>query len=313
MSSAKELPDDQNDEQEDDSINEFDGSPKESSSKGTDDSQDGEAGESLDGSDADQNQIGGSGNDDLVAGLGDDHLDGDDGDDNLNGGQGNDDLIGGSGHDHLYGGAGIDRIHGDDGDDELFGDDGDDSLDGGSGHDIAHYAINFEDVDIVKTADGYQLQGLTSGIDSLVNIERVSLLNSFIALDLNVDQSGGETALLLGACLGSDDAFGDDAIVGEVISYFDAGNSMDDACDLLVSSGTVAALAGGEGNHHFIEWLYANVVGGTVSNEVRSELLDVLESGEYSQASFLSAVVQSDLNQQQINLVGLQETGLEYV
>lgn len=260
-----------------------------------DSAEDGDGDDLWEGSEASDSQSGGMGNDHLSAGPGDDDLSGDEGDD---------DLEGDAGDDYLYGGLD---------DDDLYGGDGDDYLDGGDGHDVAHCDDDSEHISIVLTADGYLITGPTGDVDTLVGIERLALPDAMIALDLDVDESGGEAALLLGACLGGENALADAGLVGTVIEYFDAGYSLADACELLVTSGVVAELAGGADNENYVEWLYGNVVGGVLTVEVEDDLLELLDSGDYDQATFLAAVAAHEINQENIDLVGLQQTGLVYI
>ena len=63
------------------------------------------------------------------------------------------------------------------------------------------------------------------GTNTLVNIERITFSDLSVALDLGITQSGGETALLIGAVLGKSLAFANDPIkqtvLGNVIALFD--------------------------------------------------------------------------------------------
>jgi serralysin len=82
---------------------------------------------------------------------------------------------------------------------------------------------------------------------------------------------------------------------------------------LVVNNGIVASLAGGTGNDSFVRLLMRNVLGNDDNGELVTSLSGLITSGMFTQASMLSAVAQLELNKVQIDLVGLSQTGLEYI
>lgn len=144
---------------------------------------------------------GGADDDHIEGGGGADRLLGDSGDDEIHGGAGNDtirggwdqDLIeGGDGNDILWGDEDLfpmaiflssrDRLHGGAGDDQLNGGQADDYLDGGEGTDTATYwgfRANYQ----IETVDGVTtIRGLTEGLDTLVDVERLQFFDGLYAI-----------------------------------------------------------------------------------------------------------------------------------
>ncbi len=190
-------------------------------------------------------------------------------------------------------------------DDVLFGGYGQ-RIDGGDGKDILAY-----DGDLIPfTTGGGGV--FTVGLDTVANIERLEFDDKKVALDMGANQAGGQTALMIAACIGTA-GLSDKVMTGLVLSYFDAGNDLNTAADFLVSSGITAQLAGGADNTDFIAWLAGNFQDAAPSSELQAACLSMLEQGVFTQASFLSTLAATDFNQQHVNLVGLQQTGMEYI
>lgn len=85
----------------------------------------------------DRDTISGTGDNDLIyAEKGDDTVTSGAGDDTVYGGYGADSVLGGAGSDLLYGGTGHDTLGGGDGSDSVYGGDGNDAAEGGFGDDL---------------------------------------------------------------------------------------------------------------------------------------------------------------------------------
>lgn len=109
---------------------------------------------------------GGSGPD-TYSGLG--------GRDTIRGGEGNDLLSGGADDDNIDGQGGDDTVQGDGGNDVLVGGSGNDLIDGGAGDfDLASYGGAVSGVTVDLRITGPQAVGGGLGIDTLVNVERLS-------------------------------------------------------------------------------------------------------------------------------------------
>lgn len=149
------------------------------------------------------------------------------------------------------------------------------------------------------------------GRDTLVGVERLVFADRLLALDLHLQEPAGRAALLLGVALGPQ-ALGNAALVGAVVTYFDAGHSLQQGAQLLVASGAMAQLAGGAGNEAFVRHIYRNAVGDTPSAQTVAALAQYLDAGVFSQADMFRAVAELPVHQARIDLVGLQAQGLEY-
>ena len=222
-------------------------------------------------------------------------------------------TAGTSGADRLLGTSGIDILSGLAGNDWLTGGGGNDVLDGGSGIDRAAYSGASTEYAISRTSSGLSVRDtlIRDGTDSLVSIERLEFSDIGTALDMGVSESGGKSALLMGAVLGSA-ALADKSLVGQVLTFFDEGRSMTTAADFLVSSGITASLAGGGDNLNFVRWLFHNVVGVFPDSSTASTLQSFITQGAYTQASMLAAAAELPVNQDNVNLVGLAQNGMDY-
>lgn len=294
----------------------------------------------LTGTDGGDHLAGGSRSDTLSGGGGDDGIDGDDGDDTLDGGAGNDtlygrrgrDLIeGGSGDDELRGGDHADTLRGGDGRDRLHGDDGDDRLEGGAGPDRLHADRGNDLVDGGDGIDVMQLAGARStftltrsaagwtlrddvngnGSDTLVAVERLAFGDMDLALDL--DGHAGSVARILGALLGPR-TVADRSLAGLGLSLLDGGMSYADLVGAAVASELFWQQAGGaRSNAAFVDIVYRHVVGEAPAAAERAYFVGLLDGGQFTQAGLALLACDTALNAENIDLTGLQSTGLAYL
>ena len=163
------------------------------------------------------------------------------------------------------------------------------------------------------------------GLDQLTDIERLGFSDVFFAMDVGLSDPAGKAALLVGATLGAA-GLSNTFAVGYFINYFEAfrlisvggpqvfGNpTLLMAAQVVVDNGITEALAGGVGNDKFVKLIYTNVVGAAPDAATLASLTQLLDSGQYNQASFLAAAAALQLNQDHIGLVGLATTGLLYL
>ena len=233
---------------------------------------------------------------------------------NIIGTSGNDTLAGTSSADTINGLAGNDRLDGLDGNDLLIGSAGNDTLIGGAGNDTLEGGAGLDIVVLGGNRAAYVFNGTTpsvlgpEGIDVLVDIERVQFADKRLALDLGLGQSAGNTVRVIGA------AFDAPAIqqhadwVGLGLQFFDAGMSMLDVCRLVAEQ--VLRM----NNSTFVTTVYANVVGTPPSPAEHGFFVGLLQGsgGSMTQAQLLEVAAGVDLNAININLVGLQQGGVEF-
>jgi hypothetical protein len=278
-----------------------------------------------------------NGDDLLISGDGDDQVFGDDGDDEIIGGSGlgDDYYDGGSGTDvvkytsatsgievnlaegfarslqgdaqigtdtlirieSVIGGNYSDRLVGDAQANRFKGGSGDDEIVGGAGIDTAQY----DEAKSTVTSNG---SVWTVFGDQLTGIERIEFSNANLALDLN--GSAGQTAKTLAAVLGSD-SLSNKQYVGLGLQLFDAGQSLETVCGLALQA------AGATTNEQVVNTLYSNLYGEAPTAELAQPFVDALNAGAYSQGFLAAAAAELTDDLGVIDLVGLAETGIEYV
>ncbi len=137
----------------------------------------------------------------------DDILIGDSGNNRLEGRGGNDIIKGGAGNDILLGGDGDDIIYGQEGNDLLNGGKGSDKLIGGNGDDIYLFDQEWEEVEIVETADDgvdtLDFSALAGGLCFTLQLEAGSVTSglskvswSGMAPEILIGGSGNDTFAL---------------------------------------------------------------------------------------------------------------------
>ena len=225
---------------------------------------------------------------------------------NINGtGNALDNLItGNAGSNVLDGGDGIDTLVGGDGADKLVGGAGDDTFDGGFGVDTAVFSGTRSASTIAKATSGYTVSG-ADGTDALKNIERLEFSDAKLALDLDAGQSAGNTVRIIGAAFDAPAIQQHPDWVGLGFSFFDSGMSMQAVCELVVP-------LLGLSNTEFVTTVYTNVVGAAPPPADLDYFVGLLEGGA-TQADLLVLASNVSLNEQNINLAGLQQSGVEFV
>lgn len=202
----------------------------------------------------------------------------------------------------ISGGAGADVLTG-------FG--GDDTLIGKEDTDAAIYINNSAEYDTKKNIDGTwavkQKNSGSNGTDTLLNIERIKFSDISLALDL--DGNAGITAKILGAVFGQE-SVSNKTYVGIGLSLLDGGMSYEALMQLAIN----AAVGTNVANYTaVVDLLYENVVGFAPSTAEEIYFVGLLDSGAYTVASIGVMAADTALNQANVDLVGLSQTGLEYL
>jgi len=112
--------------------------------------------------------------------------------------------------------------------DNLMGTAGNDTIDGGTGIDSITYSGARANYKVTQSGGMATVNSNADGLDSLISVERLKFTDGYLALDLGINQSSGQTALLLGAILPGKLALdvSKQALLGSVIGLFDSGYSM---------------------------------------------------------------------------------------
>ncbi len=219
------------------------------------------------------------------------------------------DLAAGSGSLTGAGNALNNVLTGNEGDNTLTGGAGNDSLDGSTGIDVAAYTGSHSSFTISQSGTSFTITDSTGseGTDTVTNIERLTFADTNIALDIT-GGNAGTTAKILGAVFGQASVSYTD-YVGIGLGYLDGGMSYQDLMLLALN----ARLGAGFTNADEVNLLYQNLVGALPSAADLSYWTGVVTSGQYTQTSLATMAADHSLNTANINLVGLAQTGIEFV
>jgi Ca2+-binding RTX toxin-like protein len=216
-------------------------------------------------------------------------------------------ITGTEGADNLPGMAGDDIISAAGGNDTLDGGAGNDSLDGGTGVDTALHSGNRASYTVAKTASGYSVSG-PEGNDTLAGVERIQFADQKFALDLGTGEAAGNTVRVIGAAFDAPTIQQHPDWVGIGLQFFDGNMSMLEVCEL------VAQQVMGLSNSAFVTQVYTNVAGFAPDTASLNAFVGMLQGsgGQMTQGQLLEFAATIDLNAQQIDLVGLQASGVEF-
>ena len=183
------------------------------------------------------------------------------------------------------------------------------SFDGAGGIDQLVLQGNRADYTLTKQGNGWQMvdaaQG-RDGTDTLERVERLHFADYAVALDL--DGAAGATARLLGAVLGAS-ALTHRDWVGVVLSVVDSGLSGAPLANLALQ----AVLGSAASNAQVVSHVYANLFRTAPDAATLQSLTGLLDSGAYSQADLVQVASDLQVNADNIHLVGLASTGLEFL
>ena len=203
-------------------------------------------------------------------------------------------------------------IKGLEGSDTLIGNAGDDAIDGGTGRDTAVFSTRRADSNITQNPTGYLIVG-PDGADAIVSVERLQFADFKVSLDLGTGDPGGMTARLIGAAF--DRANLTPSLVGTGVRLFDQGRAVLDVAQMAIDTDLFASLAGSHGNADFVNAVYRNIVGLLPTLDVRDSFVRLLQGsgGTMSQAELLLLAAYTPENAANIDLVGLQTTGVDFI
>ena len=192
---------------------------------------------------------------------------------------------------------------------------GNDIIDGAGGLDTANYSGSRMNFLLNKTVTGFSIADRigTEGSDTLTNIERLQFADKKIAIDLSPSEHGGQALEFIG--LLAPDLISSPSVVGLILNLFDQGSSLHDVCQLALDVGLVNSIAGSNTNEALAAMAFRNLIGSEADANTIQELVGYIDGryASYSQADFMTVVAGLELNQTHIGLVGLQQTGVEYV
>ena len=192
--------------------------------------------------------------------------------------------------------------------DAFFNTSANEIVDGGDGVDTFYAYQSSEQVTKTLHSSGalhltYSI-GASDQLDTLSNIERIEFSNSNLALD--IAGSAGETAKTLAAVIGAD-GLSNAEYVGIGLQLFDSGQSLASVCELALTAVGVTS------NADVVTTLYTNLYGEAPSDEQLQTYVELLDDGVFTKGSLAAAAAELTDDLGVIDLVGLAETGIEYV
>lgn len=212
------------------------------------------------------------------------------------GGSQDDHIVVGNGNALAAGGAGNDRFTPGTGKQILLGD---------SGIDTVVYTNTHTEHTLIKTDLGYTVSD-PQDTQTLVDVERLKFSDTNIALDINGNT--GTVAKILGIVFSSA-SLTNKEYVGIGLHYLDNGLSYSDLMLLALNT----KLGTGFANADEINLLYDNLVGALPSADELNNWQGAIASGQYTQASLAIMAANTSLNADNIHLLGLAQTGLEFI
>ena len=189
--------------------------------------------------------------------------------------------------------------------DTFKGQAGTDLFDGGLGTDTVVYSGPLVQYTVNKSGSRYIVSEPTGsdGTDYLTNIERLKFKDKFIAIDL--DGNAGTTAKILGAVFGKE-SVSNKSYVGIGLNFLDTGWTYDNLAGLALDA------AGAKTNDQIVSLLWTNVIGFKPTSADKQPFIAMLENG-MSAGALAHLAADTSFNTTNINLVGLAQTGIEYI
>ncbi|NOQ76773.1 MAG: hypothetical protein GQ475_03065 [Methylococcaceae bacterium] len=194
-------------------------------------------------------------------------------------------------------------ISGSEGNDIIHGSIGNDTIDGSAGIDTINFSGSSSSYNISKSGSNYAVTGI-EGNDTLSNVERLHFNDISLALD--IDGHAGMVVKLLGVVFGSD-AAQNSQFVGIGLDLLDGGMNYEVLMELAIS------LTGANTNEAIVDLLWENLLGSLPNTEEAAPIVSLLADGIYTPTSLGVAAAELEVNANNIDLVGLIESGIEYI
>ena len=140
----------------------------------------------------------------------------------------------------------------------------------------------------------------------LINIERLQFADTNLALDL--DGHAGQTIKLLGLLLGKDQAT-NKTYVGAGLKLLDDGMTYEQ----LMGAALDVVLGANASSLSVVELIWNNLIGPPTPADNISQYSVLIDNGAYTSAGLAIVAANNDLNATNIDLVGLAQTGVEYI
>lgn len=173
--------------------------------------------------------------------------------------------------------------------------------------DSTDYTLSYDDGDIIATSD------LATNLTfTLKDHERVTFDDKHLAFDFEADSDLGKIYALMAAAVGEDDVTAEYVGAGMYLRE-NLGWSIEDIAAKILTSDEYKADAGGTSNVVFAKHVWENTFGRAGTYDEIAMVVEVLEKHGYSQADVLMVAANRPELLTQIDFVGIQSAGLEYV
>lgn len=173
--------------------------------------------------------------------------------------------------------------------------------------DSTDYTLSYDDGDITATSD------LATNLTfTLKDHERVTFDDKHLAFDFEADSDLGKIYALMAAAVGEDDVTAEYVGAGMYLRE-NLGWSIEDIAAKILISDEYKADAGGTSNAVFAKHVWENTFGRTGTYDEIAMVVEVIEKHGYSQADVLMVAANRPELLTQIDFVGIQSAGLEYV
>lgn len=169
------------------------------------------------------------------------------------------------------------------------------------------FTIRYDDGDIIATSD------LATNVTfTLKDHERVSFDDKHLAFDFENDTDLGKIYALMAAAIGEDDITPEYVGAGMYLRE-NLGWSIKEIAAKILTSDEYKTDAGGTSNVTFAKHVWENTFGRTGTYDEIAMVVEAIEKHGYSQADVLMVAANRPELLTQIDFVGIQTTGLEFV
>jgi hypothetical protein len=171
---------------------------------------------------------------------------------------------------------------------------------------VAQYFVNKSQVSISKTNEVFNVT-VNGHTDSVSNLQRFMFNDRGIAFDTGA--TTGNVVKYIGAIFGPSQVQ-NPTYVGIGLNYLDKKLGTDES---LVNLALNTALGSGYTNEQEVQLLFKNLLGIPATKSDVTYWSSLIESGTYTKASLAIFAANSTFNTDNIQLVGISQTGVEYI
>jgi len=171
---------------------------------------------------------------------------------------------------------------------------------------VRHFDESTSINSIFVDATGDGVKDLLSIKNGQFQLNEGFLSHRFNNIAYDFHGSAGQTVKTLAAVMGAD-GLSNKEYVGIGLQLFDAGQSLASVCELALNA------VGATTHSDVVNLLYTNLFGEAPTEEQAQEYVSALDAGVFTKGSLAAAAAELTDDLGVIDLVGLAETGIEYV